>query len=73
MADLKIRLRNFYFKMIDYLHRPLVRRGAEDPYHVIFRDFISLTQQAASPSILEIGSRNVTGTQLRDQFAHCKE
>jgi hypothetical protein len=55
------------------MHRPFVKRGAEDPYHSVFREFISLSRQAHSPSILEIGSRNVTGITRRHLFSHCEE
>jgi SAM-dependent methyltransferase len=55
------------------MHRPFVKRGAEDPYHSVFREFISLSRQAHSPSILEIGSRNVTGITRRHLYSHCEE
>jgi SAM-dependent methyltransferase len=70
---LKNCMAKLYFKIINIMHRPFVKQGAEDPYHAIFRDFISLTKQAHSPSIIEIGSRNVTGITRRDLFSHCEE
>jgi len=63
--------RKLCFKIIDLLHCPFVKRGADDPYHSVFGQFISLTKQASSPTILEIGSRNVTGITRRHLFAHC--
>lgn len=71
--DIKTYLTRFYLKIIDVMHHPFVKRGAEDPYHTVFRDFILLTQKAHSPSILEIGSRNVTGLTRRDLFPHCAD
>ena len=60
-------------KITNLLHRPFVRRGAEDPYHAIFGEFIALSKREQSPSVLEVGSRNVTGVTRRDLFLHCKE
>jgi len=68
-----MKLNYLYFKIIDVMHRPFVKRSAEDPYHVVFRDFQSLSKQEHSPSILEIGSRNVTGVTRRDLFPHCED
>ncbi|MBL6996159.1 hypothetical protein [Desulfobacula sp.] len=72
---MKINIKNYItlicFKVINALHRPFVKQGAEDPYHEVFRDFISLSKQTPSPSILEIGSRNVTGITRREWFPHC--
>jgi SAM-dependent methyltransferase len=62
-----------YFKMLNALHRVFVTRGAEDPYHALFREFVSLTRQVPSPSLLELGSRNVTGVTRRELFSHCAE
>lgn len=58
-----------YFKMIDSMHHRFINR--DEPYHTVFRDFISLSMQVSSPSILEIGSRNVSGVTRRDLFPHC--
>ena len=64
-------LKMFYFKIIDMMHLPLTKRGAEDPYHAVFTEFISLSRQSSSPRILEIGSRNVTGVTRRSLFSFC--
>jgi len=74
---MNIKIKNYiiliYYTVINALHRPFVKQGAKDPYHEVFRDFISLSKQAPSPSILEIGSRNVTGITRRGFFPHCKD
>ncbi|NNE65422.1 MAG: class I SAM-dependent methyltransferase [Pyrinomonadaceae bacterium] len=54
--------------MINILHYPLVRPGNEDPYHQVFEDFVELVGATDSPSLLEIGSRNVTGVTYRERF-----
>lgn len=68
-----MKMKNLYFKIIDVMHRPFVERAAEDPFHAVFGDFISLSQQVHSPSILEIGSRNVTGITHRGLFPRCED
>lgn len=72
-SKLRKRFTTLYFKAMNFLHRPFVTRGADDPFHAVFRDFVSLTQQANSPSILEIGSRNVTGVTRRSRFPHSED
>lgn len=62
-----------YFKIMDVMHRPFVKSSADDPYHAIFTEFVSLSREAPCPSILEIGSRNVTGVTYRDQFPGAEE
>jgi hypothetical protein len=49
-----------YKHWLDAMHRPLRKRGT-DPYHHVFQEFRTFVQRKDSPSILEIGSRNVTG------------
>ena len=68
-----MKMKNRYFQLIDVMHRPFVTRAAEDPYHAVFKDFQSLSKQEHSPSILEIGSRNVTGVTRRGLFPHCED
>lgn len=63
--------KELYFKIIDVMHHPFIKRGAVDPYHAVLSEFISLSEQAPCPSILEIGSRNVSGITRRDLFSHC--
>lgn len=57
-----------YLRLLNALHYPLVRHGAQDPYHLLFRDFLNRVHDMPSPSILEIGSRDVTGVTRRDLF-----
>ncbi len=69
---LKHRIARIYFKTINALHHPFVKHGADDPYHGVFQTLISLTQTIDSPSILEVGSRNVTGITRRELFKNCE-
>lgn len=62
-----------YSKIIDLMHFPLHRRGADDPYHAAFHAFVDMTRGVEAPSVLEIGSRVVTGVSRREIFAHCAE
>lgn len=55
------------------LHAPLVKSSENDPYHLNFKEFISIGNQIPSPSILEIGSRNVTGATRKNAFSHYGE
>ena len=55
---------------MNLMHRPLVKNGADDPYHAVFAEFISMTRQVPSAVILEIGSRNVSGITRRELFPH---
>jgi len=70
---MKYYTKQLYFKIIDVMHFPFIKRGVDDPYHAVFREFISLSKQAYSPSILEIGSRNVTGVTRREIFSFCED
>lgn len=65
--------KKLYFKIIDVMHLPLIKRGDIDPYHTVFSEFISLSKQVSCSSILEIGSRKVSGITRRDLFSHCTE
>lgn len=60
-------------KLINILHRPFIKRGLDDPFHVVFNEFLSLSKQASSPRILEIGSRNVSGVTRKDLFSNFTE
>lgn len=62
-----------YFRLVDALHRPFVRRGADDPYHALFRGFVEQVHAMPSPAVLEIGSRNVTGVTRRGLFANAAQ
>lgn len=71
--NMKDYAKTLYFKIIDVMHHPFVQRGADDPYHVVFREFISLSERASCPTILEIGSRNVSGVTRRELFSFCDD
>jgi SAM-dependent methyltransferase len=62
-----------YSRTLAILHLPLVNRGVADPYHAVLGEFLSLGRTIPSPSVLEIGSRNVTGVTHRDLFPQCQE
>jgi len=66
-------MKAIYFKFIDLLHYPFIKQGANDPYHIVYDEFLSLGRELTSPSVLEIGSRNVSGITRRDLFPNCKE
>jgi len=70
--NIKVLLARVYFRMINLLHAPLTKHGANDPYHAVFREFIEITKSMPSPSILEIGSRNVSGITRKSFFPHCE-
>jgi len=59
-----------YYKLINLLHAPFVKKGADDPYHHVFGRFIELGRAIDSPAVLEIGSRNVSGIIRQDVFPH---
>ena len=69
----KLKLSLSYYKLIDLLHSPFVRKGERDPYHQTLRRFVELGKAMEGPLVLEIGSRNVTGITRRDLFPHCRE
>ena len=73
MTPLKPRLKAAYFRLIDALHTPFVRKGQEDAYHVLFREFLAQARALPSPAVLEIGSRNVTGVTRRNLFPNAGE
>ena len=66
-------LKALYFKFIDFLHFPFIKKGSNDPYHKLYNEFLLIGKAIPSPAVLEIGSRNVTGITRRDIFTHCKE
>lgn len=69
-SKMKGNAKKLYFKIIDVLHRPFIKSGADDPFHAVFREFVCLSKQEPSPSILEIGSRNVAHITRRSLFSH---
>ena len=73
MGRLKRYSTHVYIKLLDMLHFPLKKKSAADPYHQVFVDFMGLSQQSESASILEIGSRNVRGITRRNLFPNCPD
>lgn len=45
-----------------------LRKAENDPYHHVLTNFLDLTNAVANPSILEIGSRELSGSSLRPHF-----
>lgn len=66
-------LKALYFKLIDLLHFPFVKKGKYDPYHQVHNEFLTIGRTLRSPNVLELGSRNVTGITRRNLFPNCKE
>ncbi|MBN2701703.1 MAG: methyltransferase domain-containing protein [Methylothermaceae bacterium] len=66
-------MNTWFVRILNFLHRPLRKNAADDPYHRVLSDFISLASSMSSPEILEIGSRNVSGTTRRHLFPGCGE
>jgi len=66
-------LKALYFKFIDLLHFPFVKKGKYDSYHHLYDEFLSVGKSIPSPVVLEIGSRNVTGISRRNLFPNCRE
>ncbi|MBD5778707.1 class I SAM-dependent methyltransferase [Pelagicoccus sp. NFK12] len=65
---MKDALKKAYLRGIDMLLLPLRRKGSEDPFHRVFRDFISIVEGVERPSVLELGSRNVSGNSVKGWF-----
>ena len=63
----KRRLALWHGRIIDLLHLPLRSRKL-DPFHQVFPEFVSLVGAMTSPTVLELGSRNVTGVSHRGNF-----
>jgi SAM-dependent methyltransferase len=66
---MKQRLALTHAALIDWLHAPL-RRRAPDPCDAIIADFIGAVRAMDAPTVVELGSRNVTGTTRRALFPH---
>ncbi len=63
----KRRLALVHGVLIDVLHLPL-RRRRPDPYYEVFSQFVTLVEGLPAPTVLEIGSRNVSGALRRGYF-----
>jgi SAM-dependent methyltransferase len=57
-----------YYRVLDFLHWPMVR-NREDPFRFVYQEFHRLVNAMPAASVLEIGSRNVTGVTRRHQFS----
>lgn len=62
-----------YFRLLDRLHSPFLNKREDDPYHQIFQQFRTLGEDIDAPAVLEIGSRNVSGTTRQNIFPHQKK
>ncbi len=59
---------NWYYALLNLLHRPLIRRTKIDPFHQVFPEFQALILDMQSPVVVEIGARNFTGVTRRHLF-----
>jgi len=59
---------NLYLSLLNWLHRPFVRRVGDDPYHALFPEFTRSVAAMPSPTVLELGARNVSGLLRRGHF-----
>lgn len=62
------RLVRLHALFVDLLHAPL-RRPRSEPFHEVFPEFIERVAAMPAPTVLELGSRNVTGVSQRGHFA----
>ncbi len=69
----KLYLRNLYFKCIQYLHRPFTQKGAHDPFHTIYSEFVDITQTYESPSILQLGAKIIMSDLLKSRYPNCND
>jgi len=60
-------------KLLNILHYPFIKRSVDDPFHGVFKEFLSLSTQTPCPRILEIGSRNVSGVTRKNLFSNYTE
>ncbi|WP_456415952.1 methyltransferase domain-containing protein [Thiolapillus sp.] len=66
-------IKKSYIRLIRFMHKPLMNKAGEDPYHAVIQEFVTLSMETDNASILEIGSRNVTGVTRRAMFSHCSQ
>lgn len=64
---------NWYFRILNWLHKPFVKPGEKDPYHAVFPLFQKMVGEMREPVVLELGSRNVTGVTRRHLFPAAKQ
>jgi SAM-dependent methyltransferase len=67
MSQWKRRAALAHAALIDLLHAPL-RRRRPDPYDAVFAEFIAMVRAMPAPTVVELGSRNVTGVTRRGLF-----
>ena len=41
-----------YFRFVDWLHLPFVKSGANDPYHRLYDEFVSIGMALPAPAVL---------------------
>ena len=59
---------DWYFAILDLLHRPFVRRRPTHRYYRILPDFLETVSKMPAPFVVEIGSRDVSGVTRRELF-----
>ena len=67
MSSFRARLERLHAILVDLTHRPWRERGP-DPYHQVFVEFVQTIQAMDAPTVLELGSRNVSGVTRRHLF-----
>jgi SAM-dependent methyltransferase len=67
MPGWKSRVGRLHARLTDLWHLPL-RQRQPDPYHQVLTEFVQLTRAMSAPTIVELGSRNVSGVLRRDLF-----
>ena len=66
-------LKKLYDRLLNAMHSPYLQDEELDPHIDIHNEFKTILQSIPSPSVLEIGSRNVTGINRRSNFKGCSE
>jgi len=59
---------NLYLSLLNWLHRPFVRRTGDDAYHARFPEFMQMVAAMVAPTVVELGARNVSGLLRRGHF-----
>jgi len=58
----------WYLRFLNFLHSPMVKPAGSDPFHSVLPELIRLVAEIDSPVMVELGSRRVTGNDLRKLF-----
>lgn len=61
-----------YLAFLDFLHRPLIRKGQRVRFHELFQEFQETVRGMTEPVVVEIGARDVMGVVRRDLFPTAK-